>query len=73
MSGNLWIGALMLAVAAVLFFIGLPDAEGVSPRFLRFSAAPVLYPPVILTFLAGGVAELVTAFLGASLSAAGGH
>ena len=39
MSQELWIGVVLLAIAAGLFFIGLPDKDGVSPRFLRFEAA----------------------------------
>ena len=63
MSQELWIGIVLLVIAAGLIFIGLPDKDGVSPRFLRFEAALVLYPPVIMIFLVGGAAELITAFL----------
>ena len=63
MSEELLSGAILLAIAAGLFFIGLPNKDGVSPRFLQFEAALVLYPPVIMIFLAGGVAELVKALL----------
>ena len=41
------LSAIFFAVAGVLLFIGLPDRCGASPRFLRFDAAPILYPPVI--------------------------
>ena len=63
MNQDILFGALLLAVAATLFFIGLPNKSGVSPRFLRFEAAIVLYPPVVLVFLAAGVAELITGLL----------
>jgi hypothetical protein len=63
MSQELWIGAILLVIAAGLIFIGLPDKDGVSPRFLRFDAALVVYPPFIMIFLVGGVAELIAAFL----------
>ncbi len=63
MSQDLLFGALLLAVAAALFFIGLPNKSGISPRFLRFEAAMVLYPPVVMVFLAAGIAELVTGLL----------
>jgi hypothetical protein len=63
MNQDILFGALLLAVAAALFFIGLPNKSGVSPRFLRFEAAIVLYPPVVLVFLAAAVAELVTGLL----------
>jgi hypothetical protein len=45
---NLWTGIAMLGIAAVLIWIGRPDKAGVHPSFLRFEAALVLYPPVIL-------------------------
>lgn len=66
MSQELWIGVVLLVIAAGLIFIGLPDKDGVSPRFLRFEAAVVLYPPFIMIFLVGGVAELIKAYLSTS-------
>jgi|GEM_PF-1274054 len=63
MSQELWIGVVLLVIAAGLIFIGLPDKDGVSPRFLRFEAAVIVYPPFIMIFLVGGVAELIAAFL----------
>ena len=55
---NLAIGIVMVAAAAALIYFGLPDRQGNSPRFLRFGAALVLYPPVILVVSAFGLAEL---------------
>ena len=66
MSQELLIRAVSLVIAAGLIFIGLPDKNGVSPRFLRFEAAVVLYPPLIMVFLVGGAAELISALLTAS-------
>ena len=66
MSQELWIGVVLLVIAAGLIFIGLPDKDGVSPRFLRFEAAVVLYPPLVMIFLVGGAAELIAALLIAS-------
>ncbi len=63
MSEDLLIGAVLLAIAAGLIFVGLPEREGASPHFLRFKAALVVYPAIVLVFLAGGVAELLTALL----------
>lgn len=63
MTQELLTGVVLLVIAAGLIFIGLPNKDGVSPRFLQFEAALVLYPPVIMIFLAGGAAELVSAFL----------
>ena len=63
MNQELFFGAILLAVAAALIFIGLPNRNGVSPRFLRFDAAMILYPPVVMIFLAAGVAEIVTGIL----------
>ena len=66
MSEDLLIGAVSLVIAAVLIFLGWPSKSGESPRFLRFQAAMVVYPPLIMVFLVGGVAELMTAVLTAS-------
>ncbi len=63
MNQNILFGALLLAVAAALIFIGLPNKSGISPRFLRFEVAMVLYPPVVMVFAVTGVAELVTGLL----------
>ena len=59
MTRDLLIGILSLAAAAVLVVIGRPNRLGKSPRFLQFSAAPMLYPPAVLVFIALGIAELV--------------
>ena len=66
MSQELLVGTVSLVIAAVLIFIGLPDKNGVSPRFLRFEAAVIVYPPLVMIFLVGGAAELIAAFLTAS-------
>lgn len=63
MNKDILIGVVLLAIAGGLIFAGLPNKAGLSPRFLRFEAAVVLFPPVILVFLAGGVAELIAGFL----------
>jgi hypothetical protein len=47
-----------------LLFIGLLDKSGQSPRFLRFEASLVLYPPLIMVFFALGAIELVMALVG---------
>jgi hypothetical protein len=57
------IGLALLAIAALLFYLGRADKDGNSPRFLRFGPALVLYPPVVLVFCAFGTIELVYAFL----------
>lgn len=57
---NVWTGVAMLAVAAILIAAGRPNKNGEHPRFLRFGAALVLYPPIILVFLALGVMGVVT-------------
>jgi len=66
MSQELLVGTVSLVIAAVLIFIGLPDKNGVSPRFLRFEAAVIVYPSLIMIFLVGGAAELISALLTAS-------
>jgi hypothetical protein len=56
---DLLIGLASLAVAIGLNFVPLPNRRGESPRFLQFQAAPMVYPAVVLVFLAIGVAELI--------------
>ena len=63
MLGEFAIGAASLVVAVVLFFIGIPR-HGESPRFLQFDASLVLYPAVIMTFLAFGVGLMLRASTG---------
>jgi hypothetical protein len=60
---NTLIGVAMIAAAGVLIFIGLPNRAGEHPKFLRFDAALVLYPPVILSFLGLGAAALISGLL----------
>ena len=66
MSVHLLIGLLLLAIAAVLLFIGLPDRSGKHRAFLQFESSLVLYPPVILVFFAMGVAEVLRGLFGMS-------
>ena len=61
MNSDILIGVVMLIIGGALIFIGLPNKAGVSPRFLRFDAS--LYPPLVLVFVAGGLAELIVEFL----------
>lgn len=61
---NIWTGLVMLAVAAILIVIGRPNKAGEHPKFLRFGAALVLYPPFILVFIALGAAGLISGLLG---------
>ena len=56
---QLWVGALLLIIAAGLMFIVRPNRPTGHPRFLQFDAAMVLYPPLILVFLAFGTAAIV--------------
>ena len=57
---NLWTGIAMLVIAFVLIWAGRPDKTGFHPRFLRFNAALVLYPPIILALIAMGVAGVIS-------------
>lgn len=61
MDGSYWIGAVLVAIGAVLVFVGMPNKNGQSPRFLRFGAAISIYPGLIMIFLAMGAAELFMA------------
>lgn len=57
------IGAVMLATAATLILVGRPNRAGQHPRFLRFEAAVVLYPPIVLLFTALGAVALISGLL----------
>jgi hypothetical protein len=59
MFGDISMGLVLFAVGVFLIFIGMPK-RGVTPRYLRFDAALVLYPAVVITFLAFGVAMIFT-------------
>ena len=63
MVGEFAIGAVFVVVAVVLVLIGIPK-HGQNPRFLRFDASLVLFPPVVMTFLAVGVALMLRAYYG---------
>jgi hypothetical protein len=49
----------MLVIAFVLIWAGRPDKTGLHPSFLRFNAALVLYPPIILALTAMGAAAVI--------------
>ena len=53
----------MLVAAVLLILAGLPGKDGVHRKFLRFDAALVLYPPVVLLFLGLGTAAIVSELL----------
>lgn len=53
----------MLAAAATLVLIGRPNRAGEHPRFLRFEAALVLYPPIVLSVIALGAAAFISGLL----------
>lgn len=56
---NLWTGTAMLVIALVLVWIGRPDKTGLHPSFLRFNAAMVVYPPIILVSITMGAAAVI--------------
>ena len=61
---NVFSGIAILSVAFFLIWVGRPDKSGTHRKFLRFSAALVLYPPLILSCFAFGVAALVSSWSG---------
>jgi hypothetical protein len=63
MNDDVLIGIVLLAIAVGLIFIGRPNKAGVHPRFLQFDTALVLFPPVVIVFVAGGFAELIAGLL----------
>ena len=61
MFGDIAIGLVLFVVGVLLIIIGMPK-HGESPRFLRFEASLVVYPAVIMVFLAFGVAMMVRGY-----------
>ena len=61
MVGDLAIGLVLFVVGVLLIIIGIPR-HGESPRFLRFEESAVVYPAVIMVFLAFGVAMMVRGY-----------
>jgi len=61
---NVYTGTVMLAGAFLLIWVGRPDKSGVHRKFMRFNAALVLYPPLILSCFAFGVAAIVSSWTG---------
>ena len=51
----------LFVVGVLLIIIGIPR-HGESPRFLRFEASLVLYPAVVMVFLAFGVAMMLRGY-----------
>ena len=64
MGSDILVGTASVAVAAALQWIGMPGKSGISPRFLRFELAPLIYPPLILAIFAIGAANLISAIVG---------
>ncbi|MDO8399427.1 MAG: hypothetical protein Q7T45_16570 [Bradyrhizobium sp.] len=61
---NVYAGILLLAVALFLIWVGRPDKAGVHRKFLRFNAALVLYPPLVLSCFAFGVVAIISSWPG---------
>lgn len=62
MTKDLILGIGGVGIGLLLFVLGLPR-DGVSPRVLQFDAATVVYPPLIMIFLALGAANLLSVLL----------
>ena len=62
MTQELMSGLILFAIGIVLLYIGMPK-HGVTPRFLQFDASVVVYPPLILIFLAAGTIQILRALL----------
>lgn len=57
------VGLVLVAVGVVLVYIGMPNKNGESPRFLRFGPALVTYPPLILVLFGLGGSAIISALL----------
>lgn len=49
----------LLLIGLSLYWIGMPNKQGVNPRFLQFEAAQVIYPVIALAFVAIGLAGII--------------
>ena len=49
----------LLLIGFTLYWIGMPNKQGVNPRFLQFEAAQVIYPVIALAFVAMGLAGII--------------
>jgi hypothetical protein len=56
MNQDLVIGLMLFAFGVVLLYIGMPK-KGVSPRFLQFDSSVVVYPPLVMVFIAAGAVD----------------
>jgi hypothetical protein len=61
MFGDIAIGLVSFVIGVLLVIIGIPR-HGEHPRFLRFEASLVLYPAIIMVFLAFGVAMMIRGY-----------
>jgi hypothetical protein len=61
---HLVVGVILVLLAVGLLYIGMPNKAGQHPRFLRFEASLVLFPPVVLVFVALGMAAIISGLLG---------
>ena len=61
---NFYTGIFVLAVAFLLVWFGRPNGVGNHRKFLRFNAALVLYPPLILSCFAFGIAAIISSWPG---------
>ena len=61
MFGDIAIGLVLFVIGVLLVIIGMPK-HGESPRFLRWEASLVVYPAVIMVFLAFGVAMMLRGY-----------
>ncbi len=48
-----------LLIGVALYWFGMPNKQGVNPRFLQFDAAQVIYPVIALSFVTFGVAGVI--------------
>ena len=54
------LGTAALIIAAGMVWFGRPNAQGANPAFLRVGVVQMLYPAIILVFIAFGCAALIS-------------
>jgi hypothetical protein len=60
LASELALGIASLFIAAGLVWFGKPNAKGANPAFLQIPVMQMIYPAIILVFIAFGCAALLS-------------
>jgi hypothetical protein len=60
---NYLLGFVLVGTGLVVSFLALPTKDGQAARWLRWEAAPVVFPGVLIVIFCLGVAEVLSSYL----------